>query len=239
MPQIDFVCIYRKRNRARVSKMLGVLPTNARVALWALDEIDAELNAKTIGNGAGQRPELINRLVASFRYEDGRWLIMSDDDVVIRAKQFTLWLRLAVFTGLDLSQPSHLPISRTSWNIGRQRISTFVRIGRWVEQGPLVAFSPRARGTCFPLREDFGMGWGLELGWAALPDKGFRLGIVDAVGMRHYGRVAVDYDRRAQYVFLEKAQAEYGYENIADAQLELNRWSIWQSQPPWNPGLLT
>jgi hypothetical protein len=232
-PPLDFVCVYRSHNADRIASLVGRLPAESRVALWALDSIDERLAGCTVGSGAGQRPELINRLVDTLP-DGGRWLVMSDDDVKMRRRQFDLWLRFATFAGLDLSQPAHLPISYPGWGIGRQRFSTFVRIGRWVEQGPMVAFSPRARRVCFPLREDLGMGWGLELGWAGLPDEGFRMGIVDAVGMRHLERVASDYDRPSEDVYAEKALAEYGYVDFDEVQRETDRWSIWQHHPPWD-----
>jgi hypothetical protein len=233
-PPIDFVCIYRQRNANRVRSLLANLPPDAHVALWALDEVDAGLASHTVGHGPGQRPELINRLAAR-RADEGRWLVVSDDDVKIRPRQFDLWLRLVAWAGLDLSQPAHLPISYPGWGVGRQRFSTFVRLGQWVEQGPMLAFSPRARQACLPLREDLGMGWGLELGWATLPaERGFRMGIVDAVGMRHLNRVAADYDRPYEDIFAEKALAEYGHTDFHDVQRPTSKWYVWNPRPPWD-----
>jgi hypothetical protein len=54
-----------------------------------------------------------------------------------------------------------------------------------VEIGPVTAFSRRAQDELLPF-PPLRYGWGLDLHWAALAaERGWRLGIVDALPVRH------------------------------------------------------
>ena len=54
-----------------------------------------------------------------------------------------------------------------------------------VEIGPLTAFGRHAAAELLPFPE-LRFGWGLDLHWAALArERGWRLGIVDALAVRH------------------------------------------------------
>jgi hypothetical protein len=215
--------------------MLRDLPPDCRVALWALDDQVPALAQHSIGAGPGLRIELLNRLAASLAAED-RWLIFSDDDVRVPRGQLTLWLRIAMYAQLDVSQPTHLARSNASWQVGRQRLVDYVRIGRWVESGPLVAFSPTAREAFLPMPEELGMGWGVEAIWAKGSDGGMRLGIVDAVGMRHLGQIASEYDQSGHEATAVRVLSQMGYASINELQYELGRWWLWRRVPPWRDG---
>ena len=67
-----------------------------------------------------------------------------------------------------------------------------------VEIGPLTAFHRSVAGDLLPF-PPLRMGWGLDLHWGGLAlERGWRLGIVDAVPIRHEARVtASGYDRAA------------------------------------------
>ena len=70
-----------------------------------------------------------------------------------------------------------------------------------------------------------GMGWGLDLHWSAVAQRvGWRLGVIDAVPVRHEKRrtasaVDVDAARKAA----ERLLAERDYVTYAEAELELAR----------------
>jgi hypothetical protein len=67
-----------------------------------------------------------------------------------------------------------------------------------VEIGPLIAFHESVAKELLPF-PPLRMGWGLDLHWGGLAlERNWRLGIVDAVPIRHEARVtAANYDRRS------------------------------------------
>jgi hypothetical protein len=86
---------------------------------------------------------------------------------------------------LDLAQPAQTLRSHSAWKVTRRRPASLVRETRFVEIGPVTAFSSRAAAELLPFPE-LRYGWGLDLHWAALAgQRGWRLGIVDALPVRH------------------------------------------------------
>ncbi len=146
LPALDFCCVYRRRNAARVTNLMACVP-QAMVHLWALDEIDEQLASITVGTGPGTRIELLNRLCANASGEGSdRWLLITDDDIKMPRGQLRLFIRIAQIAALDVSQPAHLARSYHSWKINGQRLSSVARTTRYIEQGPLVLLSPRVDG---------------------------------------------------------------------------------------------
>src|SRR5829696_8802383 len=86
--------------------------------------------------------------------------------------------------------------SRSAWKVTRRRPASLVRETRFVEIGPVTAFgrAPAAELLPFPRLR---YGWGLDLHWAAVAaERGWRLGVVDALPVRHeFGVVAAAYLR--------------------------------------------
>src|SRR5204862_352024 len=70
------------------------------------------------------------------------------------------------------------------------------REAAFVEIGPVTAFHRDTFEALLPF-PDLRMGWGLDLHWAALArERGWRMGVVDAVAIAHRARPAgVGYDR--------------------------------------------
>jgi hypothetical protein len=97
---------------------------------------------------------------------------------------------------LDLAQPAQTLRSHSAWKVTRRRPASIVRETRFVEIGPVTAFSSRAAAELLPFPE-LRFGWGLDLHWAALAgQRGWRLGVVDALPVRHEsGLVASTYSR--------------------------------------------
>lgn len=85
----------------------------------------------------------------------------------------------------------------------------------WIEQGPLFALSTKAQLHVLPLPEDLYMGWGIEALWYELSNE-LNLGIIDAVRIRHLGKVAHSYDRESGQRSLEQNLARMGYANFDD-----------------------
>jgi hypothetical protein len=130
------------------------------------------------------------------------WLLVVDDDVRLPRAFLDRFVAVCEAFGLDLAQPAQTLRSHSAWKVTRRRPGSLVRETRFVEIGPVTAFSSRAAAELLPFPE-LRYGWGLDLHWAALAgQRGWRLGIVDALPVRHDSSlVGAAYSR-------EDAQAE-------------------------------
>jgi hypothetical protein len=213
---IALVCVYRTRNAPVVRALLAQLPGSAQVRLWCLDgAAPADLAQATVGSGAGNRPVLLNRLVAALSGTPDA-LVLADDDVRFCIGDLPRLVEAGGWLGLDVYAPAHLASSHASWDFVRRRRWTFGRVTDFVEQGPLLVLSPRGRDVVLPLPEDIGMSWGVEVRWCLRArELGARLGLVDAVAVRHLSPAAGAYDRSEQEQTL---QAELGRAGLASLE---------------------
>jgi hypothetical protein len=232
-PDVAVIAIYRRDNAATIARLLAGLP-DAEVALWALDEVAPALADRTLGTGGGTRPGLLNQLQRAVG--GARYLVVTDDDVSMPPRQLRLLVRACCAAGLDLAQPAHAPLSHVSWPFVRQRLTTYVRLTGFVEQGPLIVLSPHGVGELFPMPEDIGMGWGLEARWARRERDGLRLGIVDAAGMRHLVPAASAYDRGESEAAGRDVLRENGFSSYGELQVVRDEWRVGQPAPDWIDG---
>ena len=87
--------------------------------------------------------------------------------------------------GLDLAQPAQSMRSHAAWRVTRTRPFSLARRTNFVEIGPLTPFSRRAALELPPF-PPLRFGWGLDNHWGALArEHGWRLGVVDALPVRH------------------------------------------------------
>jgi hypothetical protein len=130
------------------------------------------------------------------------WVLVVDDDVRLPRAFLDRFVAVCHAFRLDLAQPAQTLRSHSAWKVTRRRPASFVRETRFVEIGPVTAFSRRAAAELLPFPE-LRYGWGLDLHWAAVAaQRGWRLGVVDALPVRHEsGLVAAAYSR-------EDAEAE-------------------------------
>ena len=113
------------------------------------------------------------------------WLIVVDDDVVLPERFLDRFVDVCEQLQLDLAQPAQTLASHAAWRVVRRRPFALARETRFVEIGPVTAFSRRAARELLPFPA-LRYGWGLDLHWAALAaERGWRLGIVDALAVRH------------------------------------------------------
>ncbi|HZS12400.1 MAG TPA: hypothetical protein VFA38_09120, partial [Nitrospirales bacterium] len=110
---------------------------------------------------------------------------------------------------------------------------TRARTTTFVEVGPLVVISRPWIERVLPFPESYGMGWALDLAWTDLRAEGCRMGIVDAVTIRHLAPVGLDYDVCAERLRLERELQRRGLAQIADAHQTVQRWYPWRPLPPW------
>ena len=114
-----------------------------------------------------------------------RWTLVVDDDVRLPRAFLDRFVAVCEAFGLDLAQPAQTLRSHSAWKVTRRRPASLVRETRFVEIGPVTAFGSRAAAELFPFPE-LRYGWGLDLHWAALAGRrGWRLGVVDALPVRH------------------------------------------------------
>jgi hypothetical protein len=113
------------------------------------------------------------------------WVLVVDDDVVLPPRFLDRFLAVCEQLGLDVAQPAQTLASHAAWRVVRRRPLVLARETRFVEIGPVTAFSRRAAEALLPF-PPLRYGWGLDLHWSALAaEHGWRLGIVDAVPVRH------------------------------------------------------
>lgn len=138
---------------------------------------------RQLGGGKFQN---LNRLLAERGESD--WVLVVDDDVALPSEFLDGFIALAEAFELDLAQPAQTLASHAAWASARRVPFAIARQTNFVEIGPVTAFSRRVTAELLPF-PDLRMGWGLDLHWAALArERGWKLGIVDALPVRHETR---------------------------------------------------
>jgi len=169
---------------------------DVRIALGSTAGADPELREQTVADElTGGKFENLNRLLEASAAEPD-WLLVVDDDVRLPRAFLDRFVAVGEAFELDLAQPAQTLRSHSAWKVTRRRPGSLVRETRFVEIGPVTAFSRRAAAELTPFPE-LRYGWGLDLHWAALAgQRGWRLGVVDALPVRHEaGLVAAGYSR--------------------------------------------
>jgi hypothetical protein len=182
-----------------------------------------------VGAGPGEKLPLLNRVLEMHGPVAGP-LLLSDDDVAFERGNLVELVALAERAHLALAQPAHAEGSEVSHGITRARPRSRARLTTFVESGPLVVIAAEYVPRVTPLPAGRGMGWGLELDWI---DLGSPLGIVDAVRIRHVGKVAGTYDDSELRARMREELASRGLDEWAPLQRTLATWRPWQRRPPW------
>jgi hypothetical protein len=122
------------------------------------------------------------------------WVVALDDDVELPRGFLDRFLFLAERFDLRLAQPAHRRRSHAAWRVTRRRAGSVARETGFVEIGPVSAFHASTFATLLPF-PPLRAGWGLDAHWAALArERGWPVGVVDAVPIRHLSRpIAGDY----------------------------------------------
>lgn len=155
---------------------------------------ELEIDVRPAG-GAGKF-ENLNAALGDHDLTAFDWLVVVDDDVALPRGFLDGLLFLADRFDLVLAQPAQSLASHAAWPIARRRPFAVARETTFVEIGPVTAFRRDAFAALLPF-PPLRMAWGLDLHWAAVArEHGWRLGIVDAVAVRHErGAVAAAYPR--------------------------------------------
>jgi hypothetical protein len=129
--------------------------------------------------------ENLNLMLAGRDLDAVDWLLVVDDDVVLPGGFVDALVLLAERFAFSLAQPAHRRRSHAAWEVTRRRPGLLARRTAFVEIGPVTAFHRDTFAALLPFPE-LRYGWGLDLHWAALAaERGWRLGIVDALAVRH------------------------------------------------------
>ncbi len=159
---------------------------NVRIALGSTGRADPALRERTVAQDlTGGKFENLNRVLAGSDGPLPHWTLVVDDDVRLPRAFLDRFVAVCEAFGLDLAQPAQTLRSHSAWKVTRRRPASLVRETRFVEIGPVTGFGRRAAAELLPFPE-LRYGWGLDLHWAALAgQRGWRLGVVDALPVRH------------------------------------------------------
>jgi len=201
-PQRDVLVIGVYRPGSLLAEALPALRSErhrVRIALGSTGPADEPLREHTVAEGlTGGKFENLNRVLeAADARGDADWTIALDDDVRVPRAFLDRFIGVCEAFELDLAQPAQTLRSHSAWKVTRRRPATLVRETRFVEIGPVTAFGRAAAAELLPFPE-LRYGWGLDLHWAAVAaERGWRLGVVDALPVRHeFGLVAAAYTRQ-------------------------------------------
>lgn len=228
------LCVYRAANRRPVAALVAESEAAGIAShLWALDSEVGELSRWTRGVGPGLRMELLNRLWEHGARSKPRQVVVCDDDFVFATGGVRELVLAAEYCDFGIAQAAHAGRSLVSHAFTRSRPLTVARLTSWVDIGPAFVVRHPWIERVLPFPSDYGMGWGLGLVWRELRDEGCRLGIVDAIGVRHLKPTSREYDHRPEAARVQRLLRERGLRRTADAQSCLQRWMCWESAPRW------
>lgn len=232
--RVSGYCVYRRKNAAVVREFIQGWPHGTSIHLHALDAVADELRAYTRASGPGDRMPLLQRLIDAHPPLPGDIVMIFDDDVVFVGGGAARIAGLMTTGEFDIAQPAHLADSNLNYKVTEVVPLMTAREVLYVEVGPVVLFSPRAQAVALPFPSDARMGWGVDVGWTLLRDKGIRLGVIDAAPVRHLGTVGTAYDNAAeerfQAPYLERAGVASAQELAGNAG---PTWRPWQRRPRW------
>lgn len=194
------MCVYRSRSElaARAAEELRHSRHRVRLAFGSMGRARGGLEAHTLATGlSGGKLQNLNEIWALAQppgWPAPDWVVAIDDDIVLPERFLDRFLAVCEAFHLKLAQPAQTRRSHAAWRVTRRRAGSLARETRFVEIGPVTAFAREAARELVPF-PDLRYGWGLDSHWGALADeRGWRLGVVDAVPVRHEHRpVSADY----------------------------------------------
>jgi hypothetical protein len=226
-PRVKLACVYRQRHAKTVIDLIGGNHLNG-VALWSLDEPSPQLSKWTIGSGPGTRFDLLQRCVDSLQLQEGEWLAICDDDVEMNPGSLTLLAKTGQLCGFGLLQPTHLWPGYGSYNYNYSRPFTVAREGRFIEEGPVVMAADAGRKIILPLEGNTLMGYGTDIDWAIKAVGEVRIGVVDAITMRHLVPAGAAYADGPERESLKATLQNHGMSSVLDIQTTVSAWKLWQ-----------
>ncbi|MHB1810287.1 MAG: glycosyltransferase [Solirubrobacteraceae bacterium] len=181
--------VVRERHRALADAIVAELESSHH-----------EVVVQTCGPGERGKFENLRALLEEHPAAGHDWLVIFDDDIELGAHFLDELVFLAERFRFDLAQPAHRRASHAAWEVTRRVRGSVARRTRFVEIGPLTAFSRRTFDELLPF-PPLRMGWGLEAHWAAIAQqRGWRCGVLDAIALSHRAAPAAEAYSRAQAI---------------------------------------
>ena len=171
---------------ARTVRELERSRHDLEIVLGARADTADDLRSVTVAEWlAGGKFENLNAVLAGREPAARDWLVVVDDDVLLPRRFLDRFIAICEALDFALAQPAQTWRSHAAWRITRRRGGSVARETRYVEIGPVTAFRVDATAALFPF-PPLRYGWGLDVHWAALArDRGWKLGVVDALPVRH------------------------------------------------------
>lgn len=156
--------------------------------LGAMGDIPPELaDVTTHGHMSAGKFQNLNVLIEGMGSPE--WLLIIDDDVLVRRGFLDAAVELCQRLDLALAQPAQTRFSNANWRLTKQRLLTVARQTRFVEIGPVTLIRKDAQRLLLPFPADLRFGWGLDFHWAHIIESaGLRLGVLDALAVVHASR---------------------------------------------------
>jgi hypothetical protein len=172
--------------------------------------------------------ENLNALLTDHPAAGHDWLLLLDDDVRLPAGFLDMLVFLAEHYDFALAQPAHRWRSHAAWAVTRRRPGAVARETRFVEIGPVSLLRAETFGDLLPF-PPLRFGWGLDAHWSAVAaQRGWRMGVVDAVAVDHgLRRIAAAYDRDDALTEARAFLAERPYTPAREAQRTLATHRHW------------
>jgi hypothetical protein len=142
------------------------------------------------------RFQLLNQLLTTAdEIEQYDYVFLLDDDIWLPESFVEPFLDIQERLQLGMAQPARTSESSYTFPIVLQQPGLLARETNFVEVGPLISFSRGTFRLVYPFDDASGMGWGLEYMWAfAMRENGIKMGIVDALAVKHTLRPSATYD---------------------------------------------
>jgi hypothetical protein len=231
--KVSVLGVYSADLGANMAQTASELQSSERQVEFALGAIDgaapaiAQLTVATELRGG--KFENLNALLETAPAHDAEWIVITDDDVELPRGFLDRLLFIAERFEFQLVQPALRRTSHAAWRVCRRERWSIARATQLVEIGPLVAIHRSIAGHLLPF-PPLRMGWGLDLHWGGLAKQhGWRLGIVDAMPIRHELReVAATYDRSAAFDEMQRFLSDGRPHIDREAALKvLERYRSW------------
>lgn len=167
----------------------------------------------------GGKFENLNAVLAGRAPAERDWLLVVDDDVLLPRHFLDRFIAICEALDFGLAQPAQTARSHAGWHITRRRGGLVARETRYVEIGPVTAFRADVAAELVPF-PPLRYGWGLDVHWSALAgERGWRLGVVDALPVRHdLAPVASGYSHEAAVAEAREFLRERPYVPAGEAQ---------------------
>lgn len=153
--------------------------------------------------------EHLNAVLNKYNVNNFDWIIITDDDIDVPENFVDKFIFLADFFDLQISQPAHNFVSYATYSVTRRHWNSIARITNFVEIGPIFMLHRTVFSEILPFPE-VGMGWGLDIYWSLLArERNWRMGIIDALPIRHLRPIGKSYDRHMALHEAEKLLKKY------------------------------